>query len=173
MVTAIVTIRQILIWALHSVNTNVHVYQDTLVKEMLDARRSSHLNQLGVLQTQNVDQAKLVETVNALIRAFRKIHVPHLLYVPSITTDQAVNAHLDSLVTQDPNVAKSREENVITMTSVLIIKHVLNINVLIHVSRQNLVAEKHYVKPRYIELFVAVHQTGVAILMSNASNTNV
>ena len=140
---------------------------------MLDARRSSHLNQLDVLQTQNVDQAKLVETANALIHAFRKIHVPHLLYVPSITTDQAVNVHLDSLETQDRNVAKSREENVITMTSVLIIKHVLNINVLIHVSRRNLVAEKQYVKPRHIELFVAVHQTGEAILMSNASNTNV
>ena len=131
------------------------------------------ISQLDVLQTQSVDQAKLVETVNALIHAFRKILVPHLLFVPSITTDQAVNVHLDSLETQDPNVAKLREENVITMTSVLIIKHVLNINVLTRASLLNLAEEKHYAKPLHIELFVAVHQTGEAILMSNASNTNV
>ena len=140
---------------------------------MLDARRSSHLNQLDVLPTQNAVQVRLVETVNVLTHVFRKIHVHHLLYAQSIITDQAVNVHLDSPETQDPNVAKSREENAIMTTSVLIIKHVLNINVLTRASLLNLAEEKHYAKPLHIELFVAVHLTGEATLMSSASNTNV
>ena len=118
-------------------------------------------------------QVKHVETVNVSTHVSLKIHVLHLLYVPLTITDQAVNVHLGLLETQDHNVAKSREENVITMMNVLIIKPVLSINVLIHVSHLNLVEEKLCVRQAPIELCVDVHQTGEAILMSNVSNMNV
>ena len=85
----------------------------------------------------------------------------------------SVSVHLDLQETQDPNAAKSREENAITMMNVLTIQHVLNTNALIHVEFPNRVGKEHYVRQLHIEPYVAVHQPGVGIHTKNASNMNV
>ena len=59
------------------------------------------------------------------------------------------------------------------MMNVLTIRHVLNINALIHVEFPNLVGKEHYVRQLHIEPCVAVHQPGVETHMKNASNMNV
>ena len=91
---------------------------------MLDARKYCHLSQSDVIQIQNADPVKHVETASVLIHVLLKIHVLHLPYVQLTTTDLAANVHLDLQAIQDLNVAKSREENVTMMMSVPIIRHV-------------------------------------------------
>ena len=74
---------------------------------------------------------------------------------------------------QDLNVAKSKEENVIMMMNALTTGRVLNTNVLIHAGCRNLVEREPFVKQRHIELYVAVLQTGEEIHMNNVFSTNV
>jgi hypothetical protein len=91
---------------------------------------------------------------------------------PGITTEQDVNAHLDILEMDSPDVTRYAKENVNMMSIVQIAMLASIINVLIPAEYTTHVEKKLYVKHLLIVQFVAVQVAGPEILMSNVSNTN-